>query len=180
MGAGALFCGHRRAGPAGQDGLLRLHSTYRHDLKIYASDEGRVQMTAAAFTKVRRVEGRWSNAVVILTVIATGAYAWLLGRTKGFLDLEGELPPILVSLVIKVGRLNKGLHQHSRKLGWLMEPAPSPTGWTPSGQSLVRPAGRLVVRRHEPQGGQGPAARPAVAGPGNADLTQGSPRRTIG
>ncbi|XP_064164928.1 inositol hexakisphosphate and diphosphoinositol-pentakisphosphate kinase 2 [Anguilla rostrata] len=33
-------------------GLLRLHSTYRHDLKIYASDEGRVQMTAAAFAKV--------------------------------------------------------------------------------------------------------------------------------
>uniref|UniRef100_A0A4W4H2H0 Inositol hexakisphosphate and diphosphoinositol-pentakisphosphate kinase n=1 Tax=Electrophorus electricus TaxID=8005 RepID=A0A4W4H2H0_ELEEL len=32
-------------------GLLRLHSTYRHDLKIYASDEGRVQMTAAAFAK---------------------------------------------------------------------------------------------------------------------------------
>ncbi|PAA87838.1 hypothetical protein BOX15_Mlig002187g3, partial [Macrostomum lignano] len=35
------------------DGLgpLRLHSTYRHDLKIYASDEGRVQTTAAAFAK---------------------------------------------------------------------------------------------------------------------------------
>lgn len=49
-------------------GLLRLHSTYRHDLKIYASDEGRVQMTAAAFT-------------------------------KGFLALEGELPPILVQMV---------------------------------------------------------------------------------
>ncbi|XP_065175495.1 inositol hexakisphosphate and diphosphoinositol-pentakisphosphate kinase 2-like isoform X1 [Sycon ciliatum] len=32
-------------------GLLRLHSTYRHDLKIYASDEGRVQTTAAAFAK---------------------------------------------------------------------------------------------------------------------------------
>lgn len=38
-------------------GLLRLHSTYRHDLKIYASDEGRVQMTAAAFAKV------WSPSV---------------------------------------------------------------------------------------------------------------------
>ncbi|XP_029428419.1 inositol hexakisphosphate and diphosphoinositol-pentakisphosphate kinase 2 isoform X2 [Rhinatrema bivittatum] len=38
--------------PGGQGcGLLRLHSTYRHDLKIYASDEGRVQMTAAAFAK---------------------------------------------------------------------------------------------------------------------------------
>ncbi|XP_021941096.1 inositol hexakisphosphate and diphosphoinositol-pentakisphosphate kinase-like isoform X5 [Zootermopsis nevadensis] len=32
-------------------GLLRLHSTFRHDLKIYASDEGHVQMTAAAFSK---------------------------------------------------------------------------------------------------------------------------------
>ena len=35
-------------------GLLRLHSTFRHDLKIYASDEGRVQMTAAAFAKVKQ------------------------------------------------------------------------------------------------------------------------------
>ena len=33
-------------------GLLRLHSTYRHDLKIYSSDEGRVQMSAAAFVQV--------------------------------------------------------------------------------------------------------------------------------
>ncbi|KAL5257711.1 hypothetical protein ACHWQZ_G012583 [Mnemiopsis leidyi] len=32
-------------------GFIRLHSTYRHDLKIYASDEGRVQTTAAAFAK---------------------------------------------------------------------------------------------------------------------------------
>jgi len=32
-------------------GLLRLHSTFRHDLKIYSSDEGRVQETAASFTK---------------------------------------------------------------------------------------------------------------------------------
>ncbi|KAH0940356.1 hypothetical protein HID58_007817 [Brassica napus] len=32
-------------------GLLRLHSTYRHDLKIYNSDEGRVEMSAAAFAK---------------------------------------------------------------------------------------------------------------------------------
>ena len=33
-------------------GFLRLHSTFRHDLKMYASDEGRVQTTAAAFAKV--------------------------------------------------------------------------------------------------------------------------------
>mmetsp|Transcript_25598 Transcript_25598/g.75672 ORF Transcript_25598/g.75672 Transcript_25598/m.75672 type:complete len:1449 (-) Transcript_25598:644-4990(-) len=39
-----------RYGSAG-GGLLRLHSTYRHDLKIYSSDEGRVQVSAAAFAK---------------------------------------------------------------------------------------------------------------------------------
>ena len=32
-------------------GLLRLHSTYRHDLQCLASDEGRCQKTAAAFLK---------------------------------------------------------------------------------------------------------------------------------
>ena len=30
--------------PGEMAGVLRLHATYRHDLKIYASDEGRVQM----------------------------------------------------------------------------------------------------------------------------------------
>jgi hypothetical protein len=49
-------------------GVLRLHSTFRHDLKIKASDEGRVMKTAAAFT-------------------------------KGMLELEGNLTPVLVSLV---------------------------------------------------------------------------------
>ena len=56
--------------PGGDGGLLRLHSTFRHDLKIYASDEGRVQKTAASFA-------------------------------KGLLELEGDIVPILVSLVLK-------------------------------------------------------------------------------
>eukprot|EP00934_Nitzschia_sp_Nitz4_P000211 Nitzschia sp. Nitz4//scaffold133_size116822//59458//63473//NITZ4_003808-RA/size116822-processed-gene-0.32-mRNA-1//1//CDS//3329535399//211//frame0 len=51
-------------------GILRLHSTFRHDMKIKTSDEGRVMKTAAAFA-------------------------------KGLLELEGEIPPILVSLVHK-------------------------------------------------------------------------------
>ena len=51
-------------------GILRLHSTFRHDLKIKTSDEGRVMKTAAAFA-------------------------------KGMLELEGDLPPILISLVHK-------------------------------------------------------------------------------
>ena len=41
--------------------FLRLHSTYRHDLKIYASDEGRVQMTAAAFAKVKEKQQQKQN-----------------------------------------------------------------------------------------------------------------------
>lgn len=31
-------------------GLLRLHSTYRHDLKIYSSDEGRVQVLISSLS----------------------------------------------------------------------------------------------------------------------------------
>ncbi|CAN0540342.1 unnamed protein product, partial [Ectocarpus sp. 12 AP-2014] len=63
---------------AGAGGLLRLHSTFRHDLKIKTSDEGRVMKTAAAFA-------------------------------KGFLELEGDLTPILVSLVSKESSKNSSV-----------------------------------------------------------------------
>ncbi|XP_057447570.1 inositol hexakisphosphate and diphosphoinositol-pentakisphosphate kinase VIP2-like isoform X3 [Lotus japonicus] len=68
--------------PGEGTGLLRLHSTYRHDLKIYSSDEGRVQMSAAGFA-------------------------------KGLLDLEGQLTPILVSLVSKDSSMLDGLENAS-------------------------------------------------------------------
>ncbi|CAG7865981.1 unnamed protein product [Brassica rapa] len=48
-------------------GLLRLHSTYRHDLKIYSSDEGRVQMSAAASAKrLLDLEGQVTSILVSL------------------------------------------------------------------------------------------------------------------
>ncbi|XP_072020481.1 inositol hexakisphosphate and diphosphoinositol-pentakisphosphate kinase 2-like [Amphiura filiformis] len=63
-------------------GLLRLHSTYRHDLKIYASDEGRVQMTAAAFTKgMLALEGELTPILVQMVKSA---------HTNGLLDHEKE------------------------------------------------------------------------------------------
>ena len=37
--------------PADSRGGLSLHSSFAHDIKFYASDEGRVQMTAAMFAK---------------------------------------------------------------------------------------------------------------------------------
>lgn len=40
------------------EGLLKLHQSFRHDLKVYASDEGRVQMTAASFSRVEALEGK--------------------------------------------------------------------------------------------------------------------------
>jgi len=62
--------------------LLHLHSTYRHDVKFYSSDEGRVQLTAAAVA-------------------------------KGLLELAGELPPILVSLIRKDDLSNRMLDDAS-------------------------------------------------------------------
>jgi hypothetical protein len=38
---------HYPSSKEGDGGLLRLHSTFRHDLKIYTSDEGRVQVSVA-------------------------------------------------------------------------------------------------------------------------------------
>lgn len=59
-------------------GLLRLHSTFRHDLKIYASDEGRVQMTAAAFAKgLLALEGQLTPILVQMVKSA---------NTNGLLD----------------------------------------------------------------------------------------------
>jgi len=49
-----MYPGEDDAGPGGGScatGLLRLHATQRHDFKVYSSDEGRVQMSAAAFAR---------------------------------------------------------------------------------------------------------------------------------
>ncbi|GAB6021308.1 hypothetical protein CHUAL_003923 [Chamberlinius hualienensis] len=69
--------------PGGQGlGLLRLHSTYRHDLKIYASDEGRVQMTAAAFAKgLLALEGELTPILVQMVKSA---------NTNGLLDNDHD------------------------------------------------------------------------------------------
>lgn len=79
--------------PASEDGagLLRLHATFRHDLKIRTSDEGRVMKTGAAFT-------------------------------KGLLELEGDISPILVSLIHRgrsdVNMLDRaGNHEAQELLG---------------------------------------------------------------
>jgi inositol hexakisphosphate/diphosphoinositol-pentakisphosphate kinase len=64
-----------------QSGLLRLHSTYRHDLKIYSSDEGRVQTSAAAFTKgLLDLEGAALTPILVSLVL----------KDAGMLDAFGK------------------------------------------------------------------------------------------
>ena len=58
------------------EGLLRLHNTYRHDLKCYSSEEGRCLKSAAAFL-------------------------------QGLLQLEGNLIPVITSIVKKNEQINK-------------------------------------------------------------------------
>jgi len=74
-------------------GLLRLHSTYRHDLKIYASDEGRVQMTAAAFAKgLLALEGELTPILVQMVKSA---------NTNGLLDNDCDSSPVSKKQKIK-------------------------------------------------------------------------------
>ena len=64
------------------EGLLRLHNTYRHDLKCYSSEEGRCLKSAAAFL-------------------------------QGLLQLEGNLIPVITSMVWKDEQINKLLDVNS-------------------------------------------------------------------
>lgn len=70
-------------GTNNETGFLRLHSTYRHDLKIYASDEGRVQMTAAAFAKgLLALDGELAPILVQMVKSA---------NTNGLLDNDSKI-----------------------------------------------------------------------------------------
>ena len=69
-------------------GLLRLHSTYRHDLKIYASDEGRVQMTAAAFAKVLNL------GHLVQRCIVGNAIKWVLRALNKIKKINFMLPSL--------------------------------------------------------------------------------------
>uniref|UniRef100_A0A0R3RT95 Inositol hexakisphosphate and diphosphoinositol-pentakisphosphate kinase n=1 Tax=Elaeophora elaphi TaxID=1147741 RepID=A0A0R3RT95_9BILA len=71
-------------------GFLRLHSTYRHDLKIYASDEGRVQMTAAAFAKgLLALEGELTP--ILMQMVKSANTDGLLDDDVNARDFQQEL-----------------------------------------------------------------------------------------
>ncbi len=66
--------------PGDQGGLLRLHSTFRHDLKIYASDEGRVQVRS------------YTNCEHSLSTVSTHAVPTACARAKPTVACSSPLP----------------------------------------------------------------------------------------
>ncbi|KAI6225577.1 Inositol hexakisphosphate and diphosphoinositol-pentakisphosphate kinase [Aphelenchoides besseyi] len=79
-------------------GFLRLHSTYRHDLKIYSSDEGRVQMTAAAFTKgLLALEGELTP--ILAQMVKSGNTDKLLNNDYEARKFQNELKTYLHSIL---------------------------------------------------------------------------------
>lgn len=97
---------HNNMYPGEGTGLLRLNNTYRHDLKMYSSDEGRVQVSMSS-----------SVFYFILCGSHLMTYqSWQMSAAafaKGLLDLEGQLTPTLVSLVSKDSSMLDGLDNAS-------------------------------------------------------------------
>ncbi|CEF63679.1 Inositol hexakisphosphate and diphosphoinositol-pentakisphosphate kinase [Strongyloides ratti] len=79
-------------------GFLRLHSTYRHDLKIYASDEGRVQSTAAAFAKgLLALEGELTP--IMMQMVKSSNTDGLLNDDFNAREFQNELKAYLHSIL---------------------------------------------------------------------------------
>ncbi|KAH9605213.1 hypothetical protein KSS87_022499 [Heliosperma pusillum] len=84
--------------PGEGTGLLRLHSTYRHDLKIYSSDEGRVQMSAAAFAKgLLDLEGPLTPILVSLVSKDSSMLDGLANASTEMEEAKARLNEIITS-----------------------------------------------------------------------------------
>ena len=133
----------------GADNLLHLHSTFRHDVKFYSSDEGRVQLTAAAIA-------------------------------KGLLELAGELPPILVSLIRKDAAANALLDDSSAVSAQVGEAAEMAAERQPRGS---RGTAEMAAER-QPRGSRDAAevrdSREAAQMRGSREAAERQPRSSRG
>ncbi|XP_022740440.1 inositol hexakisphosphate and diphosphoinositol-pentakisphosphate kinase VIP2-like isoform X4 [Durio zibethinus] len=103
--------------PGEGTGLLRLHSTYRHDLKIYSSDEGRVQVSLVskdssmldglenASIEMEEAKARLNEIITsgarTIQSSGTSEYPWMTDGA-GLPSNASELLPKLVTLTKKV------------------------------------------------------------------------------
>ncbi|KAG6611803.1 Inositol hexakisphosphate and diphosphoinositol-pentakisphosphate kinase 1 [Phytophthora cinnamomi] len=101
--------------PGGGGGLARLHSTFRHDLKIYTSDEGRVHKTAASFAKgLLELEGG-------IIPILVGGLVLKSKDSDSMLDQSGSSAQEIIMCVKQ--RLHKVIHREDHLTRMIQEKA---------------------------------------------------------
>jgi hypothetical protein len=106
--------------------VLRLHATHRHDLKIYASDEGRVLMTAAAFAKsfldlegALRLDVARTHVPALALALAHTAPLPLRpdpAPPVSSVHPPGGLTPVATTLINKAPRMLNEIDSESRKI----------------------------------------------------------------
>ncbi|XP_073158704.1 inositol hexakisphosphate and diphosphoinositol-pentakisphosphate kinase VIP2-like isoform X1 [Henckelia pumila] len=122
--------------PGEGTGLLRLHSTYRHDLKIYSSDEGRVQMSAAAFAKgLLDLEGPLTPILVSLVSKDSSMLDGLENASIEMDEAKARLNEIITSEA-------KIVHDNYSEEPWMTDGA----GLTPKASELLAKLVKLTKK----------------------------------
>lgn len=93
---------------AGDQFFLRIHNTYRHDLKIYSSEEGRVRTTAAAFAKgCLDLESEHLTPIMVSMVHCHRKMDYMLDNTKKAQATQREVKNKLYSFLLEEGDLTE-------------------------------------------------------------------------
>lgn len=98
----------RRQVYGGDAFFLRLHNTYRHDMKIYSSEEGRVRTTAAAFAKgCLDVEGEHLTPIMVSMVHCHRQADYMLDNTSKAMEMLKNVKARLYSTLIEEGDMTE-------------------------------------------------------------------------
>lgn len=88
--------------------FLRIHNTYRHDLKIYSSEEGRVRTTAAAFARgCLDVEGEHLTPIMVSMVHCHRQADYMLDNTSKAMELLLNVKSNLYSTLMEEGDMTE-------------------------------------------------------------------------
>ena len=88
--------------------FLRLHNTYRHDMKIYSSEEGRVRTTAAAFAKgCLDVESEHLTPIMVSMVHCHRQADYMLDNTSKALEMLKNTKVRLYSTLMEPGDMTE-------------------------------------------------------------------------
>lgn len=88
--------------------FLRMHNTYRHDMKIYSSEEGRVRTTAAAFAKgCLDVEGEHLTPIMVSMVHCHRQADYMLDNTSKAMEMLLNVKSNLYSTLMEKGDMTE-------------------------------------------------------------------------